>query len=242
VSLRGQLGPGNQQAEAFRVLRSNLNVALADLNSPIVLITSALANEGKTSTTVNLAVSFAMSGRRVILVDLDLRRPDMYRWLGAHNEFGVADVLLDRRSLEEALQYVEVGHGPDGTARGTYFLSAGTASNPTELLGTQRTGRLLKALAGQADLVLIDSPPVLLVADTLVIGRMAAGAVLVVESRRTAVPVVEQAKDALIRNQTRILGVVVNKFQAKDSPYTHAYGYGYAAETDDEESSPPFSV
>jgi capsular exopolysaccharide synthesis family protein len=231
VSFNGSLGPSSPQAEAFRVLRSNLAVALSDLDSGVVVITSALADEGKTTTTVNLAVSFAMSGRRVIVVDLDLRQPDVYRWLGAHNEFGVVDVLLGRRSAEDALQYIDVGTGPGGATRGMYFLAAGTAANSTELLGTARTAQLLRSLAAHADLVLIDSPPVLLVADTLVIGRMAAGAVLVVQTGKTAVPVVEKAKDALTQNQTRILGVVLNRFQPKDSLYT-PYGYGYPADAE----------
>ena len=231
MSFSGPLGPATPQAEAFRVLRSNLDVALSDLDSGVVVITSALAQEGKTTTAVNLAVSCAMSGRRVIVVDLDLRQPDAFRRLGAHNEWGVVDVLLGRRSADDSLQYIDVGKGPAGETRGMYFLAAGTAANSTELLGTPRTAQLLRSLASHADLVLIDSPPVLLVADTLVIGRMAAGAVLVVETGKTAVPAVERAKDALTQNQTRILGVVLNRFQAKDALYT-TYGYGYPSEAE----------
>jgi capsular exopolysaccharide synthesis family protein len=222
-----------QRAEAYRILRSNLSVALSDLERPTVIVTSAYAGEGKTSTTVNLAISLALSGRRVVLVDLDLRHADVHRWLGCHNEFGVSDTILDRRGLQECLQYVPVGAGPNQGERGLYLLATGPpVANPTELLGTQRTSQLLGALALQADVVLIDTPPVLLVADTLVIGRMVAGAILVVEARRTPAGVANQAKDALTRNQTRLLGVVLNKFQAKDAPdsgYGYGYGYGYAS-------------
>jgi Mrp family chromosome partitioning ATPase len=87
--------------------------------------------------------------------------------------------------------------------------------------------QLLDALATQADIVVVDTPPVLPVADTLVIGRMAAGALLVVEARKTPVAAIQRAKDALTRSQTRLLGLVVNKMQAKDADLGYGYGYGY---------------
>lgn len=212
--------------EAFRVLRSNLLVAIDDLANPIVLITSATQGEGKTSTCVALARSLALAGLRVVLVDLDLRHPDAYRHLGADNTPGCVEVLLDQRSVEECLQYLPP---PKDTpaANGLYFLPAGAgATDPSELLGSSRTARLLEALASQADIVLIDTPPVLPVADTLVIGRLAAGAVLVVEARATPVPLVNRMKSALTRNQTRILGVVLNRLRASDDDAGHEFGYG----------------
>jgi non-specific protein-tyrosine kinase len=221
------------------MLRSNLLIALSDLELPSVVVTSAYPGEGKTSTCVNLARSMALAGRRVVLVDLDLRHPDAHRWIGAHNEFGVADVLLDRRPLDACLQFIEIGSSAR-TSRGLYFLPTGEGvSNPTELLGTARMARLLDSLAQQADVVLLDTPPVLPVADTLVIGRMAAGAVLVVETRRTAITAVEQAKAALIRSQTRLLGVVLNKLQDRDLSYGYGYGYGSLPEPEDEPEEAP---
>jgi capsular exopolysaccharide synthesis family protein len=219
--------------EAFRILRSNLAVAMSDLERPTVIVTSADAGEGKTATTVNLARSLVAAGQRVVLVDLDLRHPDVHHWFGLPNDVGVADVLLDRRPLNECLQYVEIFTGDGGPGRPLYVLPTGEkVDNPAELLGAGRTARMLDALAPQADIVLIDTPPVLLVADTLEIGRMVAGALLVVEAKRTPIPAVQQAKDALIRNQTRLLGLVLNKFVARDAAgeaygYGAGYGYGY---------------
>ena len=208
------------RGEAFRLIRSQLLVALEELHNPTVVITSSLAGEGKTSTCAGLAVSLARAGRRVVAVDVDLRHPNLHRRFDAQNDVGLSDVLHDRVELDEALQYVEID--PD---RGFYFLAAGTtASDPAELLGTARTAKLLDVLSRQADVVLLDTPPVLPVADTLVIGRMAAGAVLVVESRSTPVPTVEQAKSALTRNQTRLLGVVLNKVQPRDQSIEIGYG------------------
>jgi capsular exopolysaccharide synthesis family protein len=213
-----------QRNEVFRFLRSNLLVALADLESPTVIVTSALPDEGKTAVCANLAVSLAEAGLKVVAVDVDLRHPNLHSWLGAHNEVGLSDVLLERAALDSALQFVTVGN----RTRGLYVLATGRPVNdPTDLLGAQRTKRLLETLAKQADILLLDTPPVLAVADTLVIGRVAAGAVLVVESRRTPIPAVQQAKNALTRNQTRLLGVVLNKMQARDLA-SSSYGYGYS--------------
>ena len=225
--------------EAFRILRSNLDVALADIDRPTVIVTSANPNEGKTITCANLAMAFAAAGRRTVLVDLDLRHPNAHRLVGAHNEFGASDVLLGRLPVSEAIQFVEL---PTASARnrpGLYFLSTGAqVSNPTELLGSGRTARLLEGLAGQADLVLLDTPPVLPVADTLVIGRIASGAILVTEARATALVAVQKAKDLLIRNQTRLLGVALNKFRHHDAGYEYGYGYGYGYGTVSSDSSP----
>lgn len=216
--------------EPYRVVRSNLLVALADLERPTVIITSADAGEGKTATTAHLAASLASAGRRVVLVDFDLRHPDVHHWFGVENDRGVSDVLLERCSLDDALRFIDLSEDPRQATRGLYLLTTGPqVPNPAELLGAGRTARMLEALAGVADIVLIDTPPVLLVADTLVIGRMVAGAVLVVDTHRTPIPSVQQAKDALIRNQTRLLGLVLNKYNVRHGePY--AYGYGDALE------------
>ncbi len=226
-ALRSSRGRETVNAEAYRILRSNLSIALLDLDRPSVLVTSARAGEGKTSTTVNLARAFAVAGHRVVLVDLDLRHPDAHHWLGAHNGVGVTDVLTRRRSLGECLQYVSLGESDAGSGEGLYFLPTGDmVPNPAELLTSPRTPALLEALTNQADVVLIDAPPVLPVADALVIGRMVGGAMLVVETRKTPLGAVEQAKDTLTRSQTRLLGVVVNKLQPRDARSDQGYGYG----------------
>ncbi|MBA2283576.1 MAG: CpsD/CapB family tyrosine-protein kinase [Actinomycetota bacterium] len=212
--------------EAFRVLRSNLLVTLSDLANPIVVITSAQAGEGKTSTCAGLATALASTGRRVVVVDFDLRRPDLHKHLDAANDVGVSSFLLGERPLAECLQYVSLPPAPGGADAGLYLLAAGPlVASPAELLSSVRIKRLLDALAAQADVVLIDSPPVLPIVDTLEICRRAAGAILVVEVRRTEIGAAQRAKDALIQNQTRLLGVIVNKVPRSEL----SYGYGDAA-------------
>ena len=222
---------------------------MSDLERPTVIVTSADAAEGKTATTVNLARALVAAGKRVVLVDLDLRHPDIHHWFGLKNDIGVTDILLDRRPLNECLQYIEIDAGESGSRKPLYVLATGPkVDNPAELLGAGRTALMLDALAPQADIVLIDTPPVLLVADTLVIGRMVAGAILVVETKRTPTPAVQHAKDALIRNQTRLLGLVLNKYVPRDAGsdgygygYGYSYGYGYGPAAPDGNGSSPGS-
>ncbi len=224
ASDRGEQAPFE---EAYRVVRSNLLVGLADFKRPRVIITSANPGEGKTVTCANLAVSFARAGQRVVLVDLDLRHPDAHRLVGAHNRFGVSDLLLGRRSLEDCLQYLQLPGLDAQSAQGVYFIGTGPpVHNPTELLGMSKTAGMLDELGKQADLILIDAPPVLPVADMLVIGRIVTGVILVVEARRTSVTDITKTKDLLIRNQTRILGAVLNKVRQRDRSHGDAYGYG----------------
>jgi capsular exopolysaccharide synthesis family protein len=213
--------------EAYRVVRSNLLVTMADYQQPRIIVTSAHVGEGKTVTCTNLALSFARAGLRVVLVDFDLRHPDAHRLVGAHNNFGVSDLLLGKRNLEDCLQYLELPGIDAQSARGVYFLGTGPqVRNPTELLGMPLTAQMLDELSKQADLILIDAPPVLPVADMLVIGRVVTGVIVVVEARRTTATDITRTKDLLTRNQTRILGMVLNKHRQRDGGYGEAYGYG----------------
>jgi capsular exopolysaccharide synthesis family protein len=227
-------------AEAFRILRSNLLVGIEGLEHPVVLVTSAQAGEGKTSTTANLAVSLALLGKNVGLVDFDLRRPTLHLWFGADQVPGATDVLLGRRRLDDCLNSLSVG-GAAGVGS-VQLLTAGMAGEqPSEMLSTSRPARLLRELSeailpspslrssAPVDVVLVDSPPVLPVADTLILSRLVTGAVLVIDSGRTSAHSAMQAKDTLIRCQTRLLGVVLNQRTARSSKVDeYAYGYSYA--------------
>ena len=211
------------RTEAFRVLRSNLEVSLSELERHSIMITSPSADEGKTLTAVNLAASLASTGRRVVLVDLDLRHPDVHSHVDVHNETGATDVLLGRRSLSECLQFVATGPD-DGTSRGFYVLPVGPiVANPAEMLATSRTARLVEGLGSNSDIVLIDAPPVLPVADALSLARLAGGVVVVVEAGRTTYPQMERTVQLLARNQARLLGMVLNR--AREGV---GYGYGYS--------------
>jgi capsular exopolysaccharide synthesis family protein len=209
----------------FRVLRTNLEVVVSELEVATVAITSAHPGEGKTSTCAQLARSLAASGRRVVVVDLDLREPDLHTWFELDNRIGASDVLGDRIPMDEALQRVLLPAVRGGQPTEMYLLSAGPpVPDHTELLGSGRTARMLEALASQADVLLIDTPPVLPVADTLVIARMVAGVVLVVDTD-TPVSDARAARDALVRNHARVLGTVLNRFDPRLGGYEYGAGH-----------------
>jgi capsular exopolysaccharide synthesis family protein len=205
-------------AESYRIMRTNLLGAIADIERPTILFTSATAGEGKTSTITNLAPVLALTGSRVVVVDLDLRHPQLHRLLGLGNDRGATDVLRGEAALADCLQYVAVKSETGQPEQGMYVLTSGPVpSDPTELLADRRAARMLDALIAQSDVVLVDGPPVLPVADSLMLARTVAGVVLVVEARRTPLPTLQRAKDTLIRNQARLLGVVINKVRQQDA-------------------------
>jgi succinoglycan biosynthesis transport protein ExoP len=215
------------RSEVFRVVRTNLEVLVSELEVATVAITSAHAGEGKTATCAQLARALADSGRRVVVVDFDLRDPDLHNWFGLGNEVGASDVLTGHATIEDALQRVELPPVRGAEPTGMYVLAAGRpVPDHTELLGSRRTASMIDSLASQADVLLLDTPPVLPVADTLVIARMVAGAVLVLD-RDTPVNEAKAAKDALVRNHARVLGVVLNRFDSRQGG--HEYGDGYPA-------------
>lgn len=223
LATRAVRGPkaATARTEAMRVLRSNLLVAVGHLDHPVVVVTSANRAEGKTTTCEGLAASLASAGRRVVLVDLDLRHPELHERLGVADQTGVVDVLAGRQPLAGAIQRID--------GRGLWFLPAGTgAANATDLLNTPSLAGLLERVAAQADIVLVDSAPVLPVADTLVVAREAAGALLVVEAGRTSGDDVRAAREALERAGARVLGVALNKLDAREVRLGHGDGDGGA--------------
>jgi capsular exopolysaccharide synthesis family protein len=210
--------------DAFQALHATFSAMLSEIKQPRVMVTSPGDGEGKTVTCVNLARRFTEFGQRVVIVDLDLRHPSAHQALRAHNDFGLSDLVLERRPAEECLQFIP-SLGRDTAAGGLYFLGTGPLeANPSSLLSMDRTSKTLDLIAEQADLVLIDAPAVLEVADALVIGHMVSGAILVVEAHRTTVPQLGRAADALRHNQTRLFGVVLNRFDPRDRGYWQPRG------------------
>ena len=203
--------------EAFRIVRSNLGVAMRDLEQRVVVVTSALPREGKTSTSVSLAQSFAgwpaRGSRSSTSTSANPTRTGCSRRTTRSACPTCCSTTARSRTASSTSRWA-------GDRSSTQFLCS--SLRPVRASATRRScsrprrpRELLEDLAFDADIVVIDAPPVLSVADALVIGRHAAGAVLVVEAGSTPAPTVRRAKDALTRNQTRLLGVVLNKFRPK---------------------------
>lgn len=221
------------RTEALRVLRSNLLVAVAGIDHPVVAVTSANQGEGKTTTCAGLARSLASAGCRVVLVDLDLRQPELHQRLGASDRMGVADVLAEHSPLDQAMQRVEPPPDEPIGGQDLYLLAAGASpSNATELLAAPGLSRLLATVASQADIVLVDTAPVLPVADTLVVARLVTGVLLVVEAGRTSEDDVRAARDVLSRSGAPILGVALNKLDAREVRLGYGPGGGAVAALD----------
>jgi non-specific protein-tyrosine kinase len=211
-------------AEAYRVLRTNLQFASIDHPLRTLQVTSPSMGEGKSVMAANLSATLAHSGLRVILVDADFRRPVQHRLFNVPNNAGVTSALLGE--LESAIQDMHATLAPN-----LYVLTSGPLPpNPSELLSSQRMQQLLAILQKQADIVVIDSPPVTVVSDTANIAARVDGVLLVLKAESTRKQAVLHAVHALQKVGARILGVTLNGARGKDSGfyYSHSHRYGYA--------------
>ncbi len=192
-----------ERTEAFRLLRTNLQYVDVDRRAQVLVVTSAVADEGKTMTAANLAIALAQTGQAVVIVDADLRRPRLARLLGADPDIGLTTTLVGKARLEDAIQAHE--------ASGLHVLSSGAKPpNPTEILQSRATSDLVQQLRQSYDMVIIDAPPLLSVADAAVLSTIADGSILVVRHRRTTRDQVAEAVSQIRQVGGELHGVVVN--------------------------------
>ncbi|MEV5744008.1 polysaccharide biosynthesis tyrosine autokinase [Microbispora rosea] len=217
------------RAEAFRSLRTNLQFIGVDRQPRSLVVTSCLPGEGKSSTSVNLAITMAQAGWRVVLVDADLRRPSVPRYLGIEGGTGLTDVLIERARLHEVIQT----WGQPGLS---VLPSGRIPPNPSELLGSRGMRSVLAQLTEEYDMVIIDAPPLLPVTDAAALGAICDGALLVVRHGKTRNEQVVQAGELLSSINTRLVGTVLNFVPAKHGSY-YGYGYGYEADPVEQETS-----
>lgn len=208
-----------RRAEAFRKLRTNLQFLDVDMPHKVLLITSCLPEEGKSSTTCNLAVALAQSGKRVIVVEADLRRPRATGYLGLPGGAGVTSILLGSAEVSDVIQ----SWGDDLF---TVLASGPPAPNPSELLGSHRMRQLIEELRASYDYVLVDTPPVLPFADALATGPACDGALLVVRYGKIRADHVRRTAAALSAVGISLLGTVLSMSPEKRNP-EYGYGYGY---------------
>ena len=227
--------PEGTFAEPFRVLRTNVEFANIELNAKTIMVTSALEEEGKSTTVANLAVSVARSGKRAILVDLDLRRPYQHRFFPLGRRPGLTDVALRHVSIDDALAPYPLTDGPSWSLRsrggnGTVTI-AGTLEvigtgplppNPGEFLGSHVVDEILSELAGRADVVLIDTAPLLSVGDALALSAKVEAMLVVARIDRLRRPIVRELQRTLEASPARPLGLIITAADADES-----YGYGY---------------
>jgi non-specific protein-tyrosine kinase len=212
--------PRSQTAESFRLLRTNVQYANIDKPLRKLMVTSPLPGEGKSLVSSNLAVILAQAGRRVALVDADLHHPTIHKLLNIPNEIGMTTVLLQPvLNLDEVMKNTNI--------RGFSFMPSGDLPpNPAELLGSIKMGQLLEKLVEGVDTVVIDTPPVLQVADPLVLATKVDGVILVLKSGETKASAAKDAVERLMQVNAHIIGVVLNNVNIKSSRYRYYYHYG----------------
>lgn len=211
--------PRSPRAEAYRRLRTNLQFVDVDHRPRSIVVTSAVENEGKTTSVCNLAIATAEAGMAVILIDGDLRRPSIGNYLGLEQAVGLTNVLINQVPIDDALQ-------PWGRSGKLWVLPAGTLPpNPSELLGSQHMHDLMRELETRA-FVLIDTPPLLPVTDAAILSAEASGTLLVVRMNRTRREQVASAVESLSNVGAHLFGTVLNMAPAK-GPDAYNYGYGY---------------
>lgn len=223
--LVSDLKPDSVPAEMFRTLRTNVQFSLVDKDNAAILITSPLAEEGKTLVASHLGLAFARAGRRVFVIDADFRHPSIHQYFGVPNAIGLSEVLLGEATLADALQKVQVEDDPPTTM---YLMTTGRRPpNPAELLGSRRMATTLQALKDAAELVIVDCPPIVPVTDAGVLAPGVDGALLVAASGVTRRHALTRAVDLLNKTGTNILGVVLNFVSGSDSTgYYYGYPYG----------------
>jgi protein-tyrosine kinase len=204
-------------SEQYRTIRTNIQFSSVDESIRTILVTSSGPEEGKSTTVANLAVVFAQQGKKVLLIDADLRKPTVHYTFQLDNTTGLTNVLTKQTQLEKAAVTTIVDN--------LSVLSSGPIPpNPAELLGSKAMEDMLVTALEQYDIVIFDTPPVLAVTDAQILANRCDGTILVVGSGKTQIEPAVKSKELLLSSKGKLLGVVLNRKNAKDSQYYYYYG------------------
>ncbi|HAJ5960957.1 TPA: polysaccharide biosynthesis tyrosine autokinase, partial [Escherichia coli] len=210
--------PADLAVEAIRGLRTSLHFAMMEAKNNILMISGASPNAGKTFISTNLAATIALTGKKVLFIDADLRKGHVHKMFGGNNEHGLSDILSGQATLNNSLKHVKEG-GFDYIGRGA------VPPNPAELLMHPRFETLLKKVSNEYDLVIIDTPPILVVTDAAIIGRYAGTTLLVARFEINTPKELMVSVKRFEQSGITIKGCILNGIVKKASSY---YGYGYS--------------
>ena len=210
-------------AESFRTIRTGIMLSTLDEDPlKVLLITSAIPNEGKSTVATNLAVAMSQMGERVLLIDVDMRRHNLHDFFDADNSVGISDLIIDPLRLPEAIKKIEA-------VPNLSLITGGTlAPNPSELIGSDRMKKLIADMRGQYDRIILDSPPLMAFSDSLLLSRLADGVIMVAWGARTPRGTIIKAADSLKGTGARILGLVLNKIDTVRHANYAYYSYYYS--------------
>ena len=210
--------PQSLVAEAYRVLRTNLQFSSVDKPLKKIMITSSVPQEGKSLVIGNLAISIASTGKKTLLVDADLRRPKQHKNFLLENHIGLSNLLAENLPLDKVLHTTKVDT--------LHVITSGPVPpNPAEMLGSDRMYKFIEEVSSIYDTILFDTPPVNSVADASILSPRMDGIILVIEAGSTEREASIIAKQQLEKVNARILGVVLNKVQQKGGSYYYYYYY-----------------
>ena len=217
--------PKSPISEAYRTLRTNVEFSAIDSKSKTLLITSSSPKEGKTTTAVNLAVSIAQVGKKTLLLDCDLRKPQIHKIFKISNEMGgLSNILIDEIKAEQGIKETEVPY--------LYVLPSGKMPpNPSELLSSQKMQQFIEYLRQSFDYIVVDSPPLIVVTDAQIISKYCDACILIVAAGESDRNAVIKAKELLSNANANLIGIVLNKIEILRGSYYKYYHY-YETEKD----------
>ncbi|MGG0510625.1 CpsD/CapB family tyrosine-protein kinase [Priestia megaterium] len=209
--------PKDPVAEQYRTIRTNIQFSNVDQDIKTIVLTSSGAEEGKSTTSSNLATVYAQQGLNVLLIDADLRKPTGHYTFRLENHIGLTNVLTRQSTLAQAVQESEIPHL-------SVLTSGPIPPNPSELLASAQMTELLKEMKKQFDMVIFDTPPILAVADAQILANQVDGTILVVSSGKTEKDAALKSKELLSNAQGKLLGVVLNNRKVEEGNYYYYYG------------------
>lgn len=203
--------------EAYKTIRTNIRYAMSTTNNRSIIIASPSQGDGKTTTAVNIAIAFSQLGNRVLLIDADMRAPSVHRKVRIPNNKGLSGVLVGFNTFEESV--VSVSSNLDVLVAGQI------PPNPSELLSSERMSELLNNVNSIYDCVIIDTPPINVVSDTVALTSKTAGVVMVLHCKTTTYEQFEKAKASVEFANSKLLGVIINGSK-NDEKEKHSHYYG----------------
>ncbi len=220
MNIISNLDPTSPVVEAYRTVKNSIRYASVDKPIRSLVVTSSMEFEGKSSAALNIGITFCMEDKRVIVVDLDLRRPSIHKFFKIPNDGGVTNVLAEGLELEKAIVHTSI--------KGLDLLPSGPVPpDPSRLIESQKIKDIINTLRESYDMVIIDTPSTIAVNDAIIIGAIVDGVLCVIESQRATFPMVEHVKEVMVKAGINLIGVVLNKFKAHRTGYYHYYYNNY---------------
>ena len=211
--------PRSLSAEAYRSLRTSIKFSSSDKLIKTIVVTSSLIGEGKSTVVGNLAYSLNQDGSRVLVIDCDLRKPSIHENFLLSNEKGLTDILVGKSDLKSVTKKIE---------ESLFLITAGTIPpNPAEILGSSAMEDLIKELSINFDYIILDTPPILPVSDTLLLASKADATLIVVNARKTKEKMVKESYDRLVEARANVIGTILNESdKSLDNKYCGYYQEG----------------